>query len=783
MDRSTAQARRRPQPRLILNLLPVQVTGDAFEVDVAPYRSSEQLRDLRRDLAGTHAVHRRGDEILCVPITDGAPEAGSRMTLHASEAPSVVRRLVQEALIRFVGERGYKLRGWEPTFVARLPRLDLAASACSTAGVEPVGWLHVYPEYSLAPKVIYRRSGAHLMGVVVGLRTRREIPISVHELIEHGVNVDARYVLVRSPREEGPDPRWDEWADLRLAGRVVSHELDVLRLDDVRGPEQVRASEAFLEARRENVEACLVAECGSVAPRVIEALDDATSGLTGARGRLDRVRAIAELLEVGGSFLLTRGVEARIQPPMEIREGSDAGSYRRQQRVSYVFDPARTKTDTWLNRGLQEHGPFDAEAFTTKRPIVCVICPADWRGEVELYLRQFRDGVPSSKVFGQGFVRKYHLNDCTFQFHLLRPGNDAASAYREACLAALDTTDSKPNLAFVIIEERYKELPPQADPYLASKAAFLSQGVPVQEIEIETIRVSPRQHSSVQYSLDNIALASYAKLGGVPFVMASAPGLAHELVIGIGSATLSSGRLGAYERVVGITTVFSADGNYLLANSSREVDFQEYGAELMRTLEAGVRQVARRNGWQPGDDVRLVFHVFKPLKDAEAEAVKQLVGQLFDYRVEYAFLHVSEDHSWCAFDEAATGVLDWEAPAGHQRLKGECVPERGLAIPISDREALLTVTGPRELKTGLQGAPRPLLLTLHRESTFRDMGYLTTQAFRFTNLSWRTFLPGSRPVTIHYSDLLASLLGRLRGIRNWNPDVLETALRGSRWFL
>ena len=82
--------------------------------------------------------------------------------------------------------------------------------------------------------------------------------------------------------------------------------------------------------------------------------------------------------------------------------------------------------------------------------------------------------------------------------------------------------------------------------------------------------------SGTPYVLDNIALASYAKLGGIPFVMAATPGLAHELVIGIGSATLRSSRLGRAERVVGITTVFSADGNYLLYNSSREVDIDDY---------------------------------------------------------------------------------------------------------------------------------------------------------------------------------------------------------------
>jgi hypothetical protein len=57
------------------------------------------------------------------------------------------------------------------------------------------------------------------------------------------------------------------------------------------------------------------------------------------------------------------------------------------------------------------------------------------------------------------------------------------------------------------------------------------------------------------------------------------------------------------------------------------------------------------------------------------------------------------------------------------------------------------------------------------------------QVFRFTALSWRRFYPSSRPITILYSDLIASLLGRLRHVRNWNADIISTAFRTSRWFL
>jgi hypothetical protein len=38
-------------------------------------------------------------------------------------------------------------------------------------------------------------------------------------------------------------------------------------------------------------------------------------------------------------------------------------------------------------------------------------------------------------------------------------------------------------------------------------------------------------------------------------------------------------------------------------------------------------------------------------------------------------------------------------------------------------------------------------------------------------------------VTIEYSDFIAKMMGALRDISKWNPDILSTKLRESRWFL
>jgi hypothetical protein len=167
------------------------------------------------------------------------------------------------------------------------------------------------------------------------------------------------------------------------------------------------------------------------------------------------------------------------------------------------------------------------------------------------------------------------------------------------------------------------------------------------------------------------------------------------------------------------------------------------------------------------------------MRDAEADAVKALADELDDYTVEFAFLHVIEDHPFLLFDTRQRGVRDFKSGA----TKGDHVPIRGIFQAFSKADALLTLIGPRELKQAEDGMPFPVLLRLHRNSSFVDLNYLARQVFQFSAHSWRSFLPSRMPVTIVYSQLIARLMGNLSMIPRWDPDSARGRLGRSRWFL
>jgi hypothetical protein len=95
----------------------------------------------------------------------------------------------------------------------------------------------------------------------------------------------------------------------------------------------------------------------------------------------------------------------------------------------------------------------------------------------------------------------------------------------------------------------------------------------------------------------------------------------------------------------------------------------------------------------------------------------------------------------------------------------------------------VTLTGPHQLKTDLQGCPSPILVSIHPSSTFKDLNYVSKQVFDLTFMSWRSFNPSTQPVSVSYPNMVVDLLGNLRQVPNFNPEILATKLRESRWFL
>lgn len=753
---------------LVANVLPVSFPFDTIDLSARAVVDGEDLGALRRSLASDWSVQWEGGKVYFLPIADGAADlTGTTLSaLVVGDNLRLLARLTADALVR-------RFPTYEPlrrkpfTFVGRKQQLMEDAGKVLGAEHPLLGEFRIWPKYSLDARVVEVRAGSPYVGLTVDLATRWEITADLEELQRAGIDLTGLFVVRRNP-----DP------ELRpLVGRIgIVHEGIVKLSESTIEAESVPASSVMLEGRREAFARCLRRLLGVKFTRYEEHRDKKVGDLLGGPPLLAEIERVAKVL--GEQPLeLAKGLTCSVGKPLLITNTPDYKSIVATRQLDYCFDAARTKRHRYAWPGLESYGPFSRDTFARPSPQILVVFPPAAQGAVEKFVRYLRDGIPGQKAYQAGMTKTFGLVNPRFAMVAVHPSADRtpAQAYCHAIESALARGDL-PDAALVIVTDHDGDLPDEVNPYLHSKAMLLMAGVATQHARLSKISSPP---GSLQYILQNISIALYAKLRGVPWTVDHDLTIADELVIGIGTAELSDSRIQERHRYVGITTVFRGDGNYLLGQLSREASYAEYPAVLRDSTRGILEELKQRNGWQPGDTIRVVIHAARPPRNVDfahlmRDAV-QAVGK--DQHIEFAFLTVSHDHPFTLFDTSQPGR---QSPRG---TKGEFVPERGLIVQTGRYSRLITTTGLTLVKRAGLPLARPIQVHLHRHSTFTDLHYLSDQVLKFTALSWRSTTPAADPVTIYYSELIARHLARLRAVPGWSPNLLDARLRTSKWFL
>ncbi|WP_321887985.1 argonaute/piwi family protein [Paraburkholderia bannensis] len=746
---------------LLLNITPVRYKSGSFEVEVLPYETGNRLRALRHEHGQTHVFRRDRDKILCVPRAKDVPLlGGQRKELEFKENKKLVAALAQEALLSWFFSKKLLSRSFDPIEV--IGKENLLEDFADIARV-----LGVRTRVTATTRQLQFDERSSFVGITWDVSTQRTVEVDCARLLELGLDLVGLYVERAEPSS---DPRL--LPRLQVAGRVEEIRNGIAYLSETReGPTESPLSELLLEPRFDAYDRCIETFGGRDAARIKEKLETRLALDRQGPERLAKVRRIVDWVRQSRLELL-QGV------PFEVGDMLCEDNPRRFPKViqnpgpTYVFDASGNRTSTFAASGLAKHGPYSRQVFTPSSPRVCVICEKTRRGQVEAFLNKFVSGISvpgKNSPYPNGFARTYHLHSVQLQF--FEASGPSAEAFHAAASEAVRAgAEARWDLALVQTSESTHQLSPAQNPYMVAKAVFLTSAITSQAFEIETTTMQPL---NLAYTISNMALACYAKLNGTPWRISNNQGIAHEIVVGMGSAAIGEGRFGSKERVVGITSVFLSDGEYVLSNLSRAVPIQSYGDTLLHSLRETFNRLKEDMNWRPRDAVRIIVHAFKPMQDVQVDAMKAAIADLGDFDVEFAFLHVKEHHP----------VMLWDKREEGKWGKGKWTPRRGLTFQLTSYQYLLTVTGPSELKKTSDGVPRPLLVELHPSSTFRDMLYLTKQVLWFASHSWRSFLPAHMPVTILYSDQVAKLLGKLDKVYRWNPDSMLGRIGTTRWFL
>lgn len=767
---------------LLLSAIEIRFASPDFTGALRPYDSDDAFHALRKRtdvLVYRHRGRPDDSQVLVVPTTNPPADATIVVTsLPVKDHLRALAHFIEDRLVEGLPKFELRRTRWGVERIRRKDDLlDAAFQQLRRPRPGALAGIHKYHRTAFRVRLEHMPGRGASLVLTVEFRRHQEIEPSIGELTKRGF--DLRGLEVFSKPEGAPKVWLGEI--VKTDGNVVTvHDgVKELTLDGCQHhvePSSETFARLFEHALgRDGYDDLQRAEWALRAKEVC------------GRGYVERLEQVADRLRKAGPISVAPGISISFGDIVSLTTTGRTPTALQLPDVEYCFSWDRTNIDRYPASGLDKFGPFDGTTFDTKEPNVLVVCPADARNDVDHFVRSLRDGIggEDAQRFGRGLVGIYRLTRLNTRFATVNlPARGAVGQRYIDVLREQLGSDRAPDIVLIVVRDEDAFV--EADnPYLRAKAFLLAQGIPSQEVRLPVVRT---RRSQLPYVLENIAVAIYAKLGGSPWTIRPTLPLTKEVVIGMAHAEFG-GRYSPLRRIMGITTEFSSDGTYLLAAGSQRCEYEKYPEILAASVRETLGRLAKEQGWAAGDVVRLVFHAPKPLTGTEIDTLaKVAVRTLGDgIQFESAFLTIEMDHPFKVVAPSERGREKFvEARLDGRPGKavvGECAPRRGLTVDLGRSKRLLCVNGPLLMKREGESIPQPLQITLHKDSTYRDMTALTRQVFHFTGLSWRSMLPVTEPVTIFYPRLIAKLLTRLSTLPDWNDNLLDTRLRRSRWFL
>jgi len=726
-----------------LNAFPLQIPDITLNACVIPYEQ-ERLATLRADHQATHVFRRQGDNILIFSQDGQYSVSGTIEPVTIKDNYGIFCFLVKNGIKRHLSSLNRRPLGFSPIELVSVKKEDdLLARIIGDAYP-----FQICVTYNLDTRIIRDKPC-----LIIDCSTTRRVRENCLYFLAKGFDLKDRYVVAQ--QEDGYR---------KLLGCVTKIEGETLYVVQPDGQiETIQGGGAYLSASRKNFDDYVAHTHGGQKDAIIEKIKEAVSSFNGGENKKARIDTLKRYFQSEGIALID---ETRV----EIEEAENIqGLCGQLDKPVFVFND-NGEAD-WAEKGLSQYGPYTKRTFDRNDPSICVICAQHDKGRVEQFVRKLLKGISGSKYFSNGLEGKFSIG--TSRVEVFVTGTDDVNGYKSAIETAIrkkSEDGGRWDLALVQVRQSFKKLDVRDNPYYWGKSLFFLHQVPVQDFTIELLT---QTDYSLGFSLNNMALACYAKMGGIPWLLKSSPTLSHELVVGIGSANVGQERGAGNQRIMGITTVFSGDGSYIVSNTSKAVTPDAYCDALTSVLGDTIQKIQKRMNWQKGDTIRLIFHAsVKKFNKEEIQAVRAVIDKYRDYQVEYTFLKISEDHGLHLFDSSTAGAQ-----------KGRFAPPRGKIFKLSKHEMLVYLIGQRELRQETDGHPRGLILSVHKNSTFKDIRYLSAQLYSFASHSWRSYFPNPMPVTISYSNLIARNLGWLNQLPGWNDSIMIGKIGQSQWFL
>lgn len=386
------------------------------------------------------------------------------------------------------------------------------------------------------------------------------------------------------------------------------------------------------------------------------------------------------------------------------------------------------------------------------------ICHTSHKNAVLSFYQNFKEGVNAKKIYYKGLESYINIKATASKDHFIEFANenDPIPEIVEKLEALTFDHENVKYAAFYLSPfDKFTPEPEDREIYIRIKELFLNEGIVTQVVDYEKMIVNIQDPYNFQFSLQNIALALHAKLGGAPWKLAVTD--KKELVIGVGAFT-NQGENRRY-----IASAFSFQNNGLFRKF-------EYFNQNETELLAGSISTAIRDFTSVSKADKVVIHFYKEMSYEELKPIKERMNKL-NLKVPLYILNINKTEA----EDIIAYDLNWG---------DKLMPVSGTYIRIAENQFLLfnNARYPNSDKyQDTDGYPFPIKIKISSpdDDAFEDVEVieeLLTQVYQFSRLYWKSLRQQNVPITIKYPEMVAQIAPRFK---NGVPEGAKDTL----WFL
>jgi hypothetical protein len=265
------------------------------------------------------------------------------------------------------------------------------------------------------------------------------------------------------------------------------------------------------------------------------------------------------------------------------------------------------------------------------------------------------------------------------------------------------------------------------------------------------------ERNSLKWSTSNVALAMFAKMGGIPWIVK--PSNNNCLILGVGSSHKRDDETGYITKYFAYTVCLDSSGLYKTLEVLADETTEENYLENLKTNLAKILSDGRMRNYKT-----CVLHLPFKIKQKEISAISEAVQQIND--IDFVAIKVNLDNKYFGY-------------SFHNTL----VPYESSFVKLSRNEYLVwfegLLYGKEIVDKRLSNPVHIQFLNLGTYKGFDERKYLQ-DVLNLSGANWRGFNAKSIPISIYYSQIIAKYTEAFEKIDSYEENSISN---DKPWFL